>query len=79
MNERNSQTHNEGRPGSAHVLGPRDGSRDGQGWADHDQPFAGYKPYHFSTRQMLHLLRLRSEMLDARLGLGRFATDLAAG
>jgi hypothetical protein len=53
------------------------GSRDGQGAGDHDQPFSGYRPYHFSTRQMLRLLHLRSEVLDARLGYGRLTADLS--
>ena len=43
---------------------------------DHDQPFAGFRPYQFSTRQLARLLQLRSELLDARLGLGRWVQDL---
>ena len=54
------------------------GSHDGTGAGDHDQPFGGFRPYHFSTRQLARLLQLRSELLDARLGLGRWAEDLAA-
>jgi hypothetical protein len=52
------------------------GSRDGNGAGDHDEPFGGWRSYHFSTAQMLHLLLLRGEILDGRLGAGRFAEDL---
>jgi len=54
------------------------GSRDGTGAGDHDQPFVGCRAYHFSTRQRARLLHLRSEALEARLGHGRWAQDLAA-
>ena len=54
------------------------GSLDGHGAADHDQPFVGFRAYHFNTRQLARLLHLRSELLDARLGHGRWAQDLAA-
>jgi hypothetical protein len=53
-------------------------SPDGRGAGDHDQPFAGFRAYQFSTRQLARLLLRRSEILDARLGLGRWAQDLAA-
>jgi hypothetical protein len=53
------------------------GSLDGAGAGDHDQPFGGFRSYHFSTRQLARLLNLRSELLDARLGYGRWAADLA--
>ena len=52
------------------------GSLDGQGAGDHDMPFIGYRPYHFSTRQLVRLLVLRGEVLDARQGKGRFADDV---
>lgn len=55
------------------------GSRDGTGAGDHDEPFAGFRPYQFSTRQLARLLQLRSEVLDARLGDGRWAQDLTTG
>jgi hypothetical protein len=34
--------------------------------------------YHFSTRQRARLLQLRSEVLDARLGYGRWTQDISA-
>jgi hypothetical protein len=58
-------------------LGAR-GTLDGCGAADHDQPFVGFRSYHFTTRQLARLLHLRSELLDARLGHGRWTQDLAA-
>jgi hypothetical protein len=54
------------------------GSLDGAGAGDHDEPFGGFRPYHFNLRQFARLLQLRSELLDARLGHGRWAQDLAA-
>ena len=61
-----------------HQLGDR-GTLDGHGAADHDQPFVGFRTCHFTTRQLARLLHLRSELLDARLGYGRWAhDDLAA-
>ena len=41
-------------------------------------PFVRFQPYHFTARQLAHLLQLRSELLDARLGHGRWTQDLAA-
>jgi hypothetical protein len=58
-------------PRSVASVGPA-----GRGAGDHDQPFAGFRPYQFSTRQLARLLQLRSELLDARLGLGRWAQEL---
>jgi hypothetical protein len=60
-------------PPSGAAFGP-----DGRGAADHDQPFAGFRAYQFSTRQLARLLLRRSEVLDARLGFGRWTQDLAA-
>jgi hypothetical protein len=54
------------------------GSHDGSGAGDHDEPYSGYHACQFSTRQLARLLLLRSELLDARLGHGRWAADLAA-
>ena len=54
------------------------GSLDGRGAGDHDQPFAGFRAYQFSTRQLARLLLRRGEVLDARLGVGRWAQDLGA-
>jgi hypothetical protein len=54
------------------------GSLDGCGAGDHDQAYAGFRSYQFSTRQRARLLQLRGELLDARLGQGRWAPDLAA-
>jgi hypothetical protein len=60
-------------PRSGPVSGP-----DGRGAGDHDQPFAGFRAYQFSTRQLARLLLRRGEALDARLGVGRWAQDLGA-
>jgi hypothetical protein len=57
---------------------PAGGSKDGQGAGDCDQPFYGFRPYQFSTRQLARLLLLRGEALDARLGQGRYAADMPA-
>jgi hypothetical protein len=54
------------------------GSLDGEGAGDHDQLFVGYRAYLFSTRQLARLLQVRGEVLEARLGHGRWASDLAA-
>jgi hypothetical protein len=53
------------------------GSHDGQGAGDHDEVFVGYRAYQFSTRQLAGLLQLRGELLEARLGHGRWASDVA--
>jgi hypothetical protein len=52
------------------------GSLDGEGAGDHDQPFIGFRSYVFNTRQLARLLRVRGEILEARLGHGRWASDL---
>jgi len=52
------------------------GSFDGAGAGDHDEPFTGFCSYQFSTRQLSRLLQLRGELLEARLGHGRWAPDL---
>jgi hypothetical protein len=54
----------------------RCGSLDGAGAGDHDEPFGGFRSYQFSTRQFARLLQLRGELLEARLGHGRWAPDL---
>ena len=54
------------------------GSLDGHSAGDHDQPFAGYRAYQFSTRQIARMLQVRSDVLEARLGYGRWASDLVA-
>jgi hypothetical protein len=54
------------------------GSHDGSSAGDHDQPYAGFRSYQFGTRQLARLLQLRGELLEARLGHGRWAADLAA-
>jgi hypothetical protein len=56
--------------------GPR-GSLDGCGAGDHDELFSGFHAYQFSTRQLARLLQLRGELLDARLGQGRWVLDVA--
>jgi hypothetical protein len=53
------------------------GSHDGQGAGDHDQPFFGFRAYQFRTHELARLLLRRSEALDAKLGQGRWAADLA--
>jgi hypothetical protein len=58
--------------------GSTPGSLDGDGAGDHDQPFSGYRPYQFGTRQLARLLGLRGVLLEARLGNGPWAPDLAA-
>lgn len=58
--------------------GGTSGSLDGDGAGDHDQPFSGYRPYQFGTRQYARLLGLRGVLLEARLGNGPWAQDLAA-
>ena len=54
------------------------GSHDGTSAGDHDQPYAGFRAYQFGTRQLVRLLQLRGELLEARLGHGRWAQDLTA-
>ena len=53
-----------------------EGSKDGVGAGDHDQPFAGFRAYQFSTHQLARLLLLRGQVLEAKLGRGLLATDL---
>jgi hypothetical protein len=55
------------------------GSHDGAGAGDHNEAFTGFRSYQFNTMQMVRLLHLRGELLEARLGNGRWATDLAGG
>jgi hypothetical protein len=55
------------------------GSLDGSGAGDHDELFSGFHAYQFSTRQLARLHLLRGELLDARLGQGRWVMDLAPG
>jgi hypothetical protein len=52
------------------------GSLDGSGAGDHDQPYGGFHAYQFSTRELARLLQLRGEVLEARLGRGRYVRDL---
>jgi hypothetical protein len=58
------------------ISGLEGGSLDGDGAGDHDEPFAGYRAYVFSTRQLARLLRVRGEVLEARLGHGQWASDV---
>jgi hypothetical protein len=67
MNEQPTPTHASG----------TSGSRDGDGAGDHDEPFLGFRAYQFGTRQFARLLSLRGELLEARLGNGPWAQDLA--
>jgi hypothetical protein len=57
------------------VAGFGAGSLDGDGAGDHDKPFTGYRAYVFNTRQLARLLQVRGEVLEARLGRGRWASD----
>ena len=52
------------------------GTKDGLGAGDHDVPFAGFRPTHFSTRQLALLLILRGRVLDGKLGEGSLWDDL---
>ena len=53
------------------------GSLDGSGAGDHDELFVGYRAYLFTTRQRARLLQVRGEVLEARLGHGRWTSDVA--
>jgi hypothetical protein len=53
-------------------------SKDGESAGDNDLPFAGFQASHFSTRQMVRLLFLRSNLLDAHLGQSPFRRRVAA-
>jgi hypothetical protein len=55
------------------------GSLDGSGAGDHDEFFSGFHAYQFSTRQLARLLQLRGDLLEARLGQGRWAMDVVPG
>jgi hypothetical protein len=55
----------------------RSGSQDGTGAGDHDQPFNGFRAYQFNTHELARMLQLRSELLEAKLGRGRWSDDLA--
>jgi hypothetical protein len=52
--------------------------QDDTGAGDHAQPFDSFRRQLFATRQLARLLLLRGEVLDARLGCGRWAADLAS-
>ncbi|HLZ22645.1 MAG TPA: hypothetical protein VKQ30_11040 [Ktedonobacterales bacterium] len=52
------------------------GSKDSAGARDHDQPFAGFRAYQFSTRQLARLLMLRGQVLEAKLCRSLLAADL---
>ena len=54
------------------------GSHDGTGAGDHDQPFVGFRSYQFGTRQLARLLKLRGELLEARMGNGPWVQDLGS-
>jgi hypothetical protein len=54
------------------------GSHDGSSAGDRGQPYTGFRAYQFNTRQLARLLQLRGELLEARLGHGRWSADLAA-
>jgi hypothetical protein len=52
------------------------GTHDGDGAGDHDRPFTGFRRSSFTTRELMRLLLLRGDALEARLGHGRWAGDL---
>ncbi len=82
MNDSNSLIQDDIRRPAASVealVGRRPGTHDGVGAGDHDQPFVGWRNYHFSTHQMVRLLLLRGEDLGSRLAPGRYSADLTAG
>jgi hypothetical protein len=41
-----------------------------------NEQFREFRRYQFSTHQLARLLQLRSDALDARLGIGRWTMDL---
>jgi hypothetical protein len=74
MNDETTTIFEQAAAATVSVLAPE--SMDGTGAGDHDVPFSGYRPSYFTLRQRVRLLALRSEALDGRMGLGRFADDL---
>jgi hypothetical protein len=43
---------------------------------DHDQPFDGFRPTHFTIQQRARLLILRGRVQDAKLGTDALCDDL---
>jgi hypothetical protein len=52
------------------------GTHDGHGAGDHDCPFTGFRRPSFTTHELVRLLLLRSDALEARLGYGRWVADV---
>ena len=52
-------------------LSPRGG--------DHDQPFEGFQPTHFTLQQRARLLILRGRVQEAKLGNDPLSEDLRVG
>jgi hypothetical protein len=52
------------------------GTHDGDGAGDHDCLFTGFRRPSFTTHELMRLLLLRSDALEARLGYGRWAADV---
>ncbi|HEY8477415.1 MAG TPA: hypothetical protein VIN09_11175, partial [Chloroflexota bacterium] len=52
------------------------GSLDGQGAADHDEPYHGFNRQAFTLWEYARLLVLRGQVQDARAWGGRFHDDL---
>jgi len=46
---------------------------------DHDQPFDGFLPTHFTIQQRARLLILRGRVQEAKLGHDPLSEDLQAG
>jgi hypothetical protein len=44
--------------------------------SDRNEHLRDFRVYQFSTRQLARLLQLRSDALDARLGIGRWTADI---
>ena len=55
------------------------GSKDGEGAGDHDEPFAGFRAYRFSTHQRVRLILIRGDLLEARLGRANMAASDLTG
>ena len=57
MNEYQFRRLPEASPPTFAVYDRETGSKDAAGAGDHDQPFAGFRAYQFSTHQLVRLLR----------------------
>ena len=46
---------------------------------DHDQPFDGFQPTHFTLQQRARLLILRGRVQEAKLGSDALSDDVGVG